>query len=65
MIKQQIEELRQLLRHHEYQYHVLDNPQIPDSEYDRLFHQLKALEQQYPEYASENSPTQSEDETVK
>lgn len=58
MIKQQIEELRQLLRHHEYQYHVLDNPQIPDSEYDRLFHQLKALEQQYPEYASENSPTQ-------
>ncbi|STO54764.1 NAD-dependent DNA ligase LigA [Canicola haemoglobinophilus] len=58
MIKQQIEELRQTLRHHEYQYHVLDNPQIPDSEYDRLFHQLKALEQQYPEYASENSPTQ-------
>ncbi|QEH19226.1 NAD-dependent DNA ligase LigA [Histophilus somni] len=58
MTKQQIEELRQLLRHHEYQYHVLDNPQIPDSEYDRLFHQLKALEQQYPEYASENSPTQ-------
>ncbi|MBN6711788.1 NAD-dependent DNA ligase LigA [Haemophilus haemoglobinophilus] len=57
MIKQQIEELRQTLRHHEYQYHVLDNPQIPDSEYDRLFHQLKALEQQYPEYASENSPT--------
>ena len=58
MIKQQIEELRQTLRHHEYQYHVLDNPQIPDSEYDRLFHQLKALEQQYPEYINENSPTQ-------
>ncbi len=57
-ISQQIEQLRESLRYHEYQYHVLDNPQIPDAEYDRLFHQLKALEQQYPEYLTEDSPTQ-------
>ena len=48
-IQQQIDDLRKTLRYHEYQYHVLDDPQIPDSEYDRLFHQLKALEQQHPE----------------
>ncbi|MDO4430921.1 MAG: NAD-dependent DNA ligase LigA [Lonepinella koalarum] len=57
-ILNQINQLRETLRYHEYQYHILDMPQIPDSEYDRLFHQLKALEQQYPEYASANSPTQ-------
>lgn len=57
-ILKQINQLRDILRHHEYQYHVLDNPQIPDSEYDRLFHQLKALEQQYPEFVSPSSPTQ-------
>ncbi len=57
-ISQQIEQLRESLRYHECQYHVLDNPQIPDAEYDRLFHQLKALEQQYPEYLTEDSPTQ-------
>ncbi|MCK3658629.1 DNA ligase (NAD(+)) LigA [Pasteurellaceae bacterium Pebbles2] len=57
-ISQQIQQLRETLRHHEYQYHVLDKPEIPDSEYDRLFHQLKALEQQHPELISENSPTQ-------
>lgn len=57
-IQQQINELRQTLRYHEYQYHVLDNPQIPDSEYDRLFHELKSLEQQYPELITSDSPTQ-------
>ncbi|WP_410678990.1 NAD-dependent DNA ligase LigA [Avibacterium paragallinarum] len=55
---QLIEQLRQTLRHHEYQYHVLDNQQIPDAEYDRLFNQLKALEQAYPEFADPHSPTQ-------
>ncbi|WP_258286261.1 NAD-dependent DNA ligase LigA [Aggregatibacter actinomycetemcomitans] len=57
-IQQQIDDLRKTLRHHEYQYHVLDDPQIPDSEYDRLFHQLKALEQQHPELVTADSPTQ-------
>lgn len=57
-LPQQIEQLRETLRYHEYQYHVLDEPQIPDAEYDRLFQQLKALEQQYPEYLTDDSPTQ-------
>ena len=57
-ISNQINQLRETLRHHEYLYHVLDAPEIPDSEYDRLFHQLKALEQQYPELIIPNSPTQ-------
>lgn len=57
-IQTQIETLRETLRHHEYLYHVLDAPEIPDSEYDRLFHQLKALEQQHPELITPNSPTQ-------
>ncbi|MDC4236132.1 NAD-dependent DNA ligase LigA [Pasteurella multocida] len=57
-IKLEIEQLRQTLRYHEYQYHVLDNPQISDAEYDRLFHRLKTLEQQYPQWFSSDSPTQ-------
>lgn len=57
-IEQQIDQLRQTLRHHEYLYHVLDTPEIPDSEYDRLFHQLKDLEKKCPHYVTEDSPTQ-------
>lgn len=57
-IQSQIETLRRVLRHHEYQYHVLDAPEIPDVEYDRLFHQLKALEQEYPQFITDDSPTQ-------
>ena len=57
-LSDQINQLRETLRHHEYLYHVLDAPEIPDSEYDRLFHQLKALEQQHPELITPNSPTQ-------
>ena len=57
-LQQQIEELRKTLRHHEYLYHVLDTPEIPDSEYDRLFHQLKALENTHPEFITADSPTQ-------
>ncbi|GJJ79804.1 DNA ligase [Pasteurella canis] len=57
-IKLELEQLRNTLRYHEYQYHVLDSPQIPDAEYDRLFHQLKNLEKQYPELITTDSPTQ-------
>lgn len=57
-LSNQINQLRETLRYHEYLYHVLDAPEIPDSEYDRLFHQLKALEQQHPELITPNSPTQ-------
>ena len=57
-VQQQIEQLRQQRRHHEYLYHVLDQPQIPDSEYDRLLNQLKQLESENPELITPDSPTQ-------
>ena len=57
-LQQQIDTLRQDLRRYEYEYHVLDNPTIPDAEYDRLFHQLKALESAHPELITADSPTQ-------
>ncbi|PQQ41257.1 NAD-dependent DNA ligase LigA [Photorhabdus luminescens] len=55
---QQIEKLRTTLRHHEYLYHVMDAPEIPDAEYDRLMQELKDLEEQYPELITSDSPTQ-------
>ncbi len=57
-LEQKLTELRQKLRRSEYLYHVLDAPEIPDSEYDRLFHELKALEAAHPELITPNSPTQ-------
>lgn len=57
-IEEQINQLRSQLRHHEHQYHVLDAPEIPDAEYDRLMQALRALEQQYPELITADSPTQ-------
>ncbi|EKQ1114140.1 NAD-dependent DNA ligase LigA [Morganella morganii] len=53
-----IEQLRATLRHHEYCYHVLDNPEVPDAEYDRLMQRLKALEAEHPELITPDSPTQ-------
>ncbi|MBS9438404.1 NAD-dependent DNA ligase LigA [Photorhabdus noenieputensis] len=55
---QQIEKLRTTLRHHEYLYHVMDAPEIPDAEYDRLMQELKDLEGQHPELITSDSPTQ-------
>ncbi|OWO84530.1 DNA ligase (NAD(+)) LigA [Photorhabdus luminescens] len=55
---QQIEKLRTTLRHHEYLYHVMDAPEIPDAEYDRLMQELKDFEEQYPELITSDSPTQ-------
>lgn len=57
-IQTQIDNLRKTLRQYEYEYHVLDNPTVPDSEYDRLFHQLKSLELAHPEFLTSDSPTQ-------
>ena len=57
-IQTQIDNLRKTLRQYEYEYHVLDNPTVPDSEYDRLFHQLKVLELEHPEFLTSDSPTQ-------
>ena len=55
--ERRIEELREQIRLHNYQYYVLDAPLIPDIEYDRLFHELQQLEQQHPEFITEDSPT--------
>ena len=52
-----IEALREEIRFHDHRYHVLDDPSIPDAEYDRLFHELKALEQKFPAFARADSPT--------
>ena len=51
-------ELRAELDQHNYRYHVLDEPSIPDAEYDRLFRELKALETEHPELITPDSPTQ-------
>lgn len=53
-----IAQLRQAIEQHDYNYYVLDAPTVPDSEYDRLFSQLRELEQQHPELISSDSPTQ-------
>jgi DNA ligase (NAD+) len=55
---ERIARLRELLEHHNFRYHVLDAPEIPDAEYDRLFRELQALEAEHPEAASPDSPTQ-------
>lgn len=57
-VQDQITELRTTLRHHEYLYHVMDAPEIPDAEYDRLMRELRALEEQHPELVTPDSPTQ-------
>ncbi|MCX2498877.1 NAD-dependent DNA ligase LigA [Plesiomonas shigelloides] len=57
-IAQQILALRAELRHHEYLYYVLDQPSVPDAEYDRLMQQLRALEEAHPELITADSPTQ-------
>lgn len=58
ILKQRLQNLREILRQHEYQYHVLDQPTIPDAEYDRLIQELKELELSYPELITPDSPTQ-------
>lgn len=51
-------ELREMIDHHNYRYHVLDDHEIPDSEYDRLMRELVALETAHPELQTPDSPTQ-------
>jgi len=53
-----IEELRELIRHHEYRYYVLDDPEISDFEFDRLMEELKKLEAENPKLITPDSPTQ-------
>ncbi len=54
----EVEALRSTLRHHNYRYYVLDDPELPDAEYDRLFQRLLLLESQFPDLLSNDSPTQ-------
>src|SRR3954465_2823374 len=53
-----LDELRDQVNHHLYRYHALDDPEIPDAEYDRLFDELKALEEEHPDLITPDSPTQ-------
>lgn len=53
-----IEALREQIHHHNYLYYVLDRPEIPDAEYDRLLRELQDLEAQHPELITPDSPTQ-------
>ena len=54
----EIQKLRKELTHHAYRYYVLDDPEISDAEYDRLFRKLQALEEKFPELITPDSPTQ-------
>ncbi len=57
-IRKRIQQLREQINHHNYLYYVLDAPEIPDSEYDRLLRELQNLEQHYPQSITPDSPTQ-------
>ncbi|RZN42201.1 MAG: NAD-dependent DNA ligase LigA, partial [Methanophagales archaeon ANME-1-THS] len=57
-IKRHIEDLRQKIHYHNYRYYVLNEPEISDAEYDRLFHELEELERAYPDLITPDSPTQ-------
>ena len=56
-IEKQVMELRRQLNEYSYRYHVLDDPAVPDAEYDRLFRELAGLEKEYPELVTQDSPT--------
>src|SRR5689334_10711707 len=55
---QRILDLRHQLEYHNYRYYILDDPEVTDAEYDALFRELKALETQFPELITPESPTQ-------
>jgi DNA ligase (NAD+) len=57
-VRQQLEELRRQIRHHEERYYVHDEPEISDAEFDRLMKDLEALEREHPELVTPDSPTQ-------
>ncbi|MFN8232876.1 MAG: NAD-dependent DNA ligase LigA [Actinomycetota bacterium] len=57
--KLRVEELRARIEHHRYRYHVLDDPEVADAEYDELMHELRALEGAFPELIAPDSPSQT------
>ncbi len=56
--KLRVEELREQLNYHSYRYHVLDDPEISDVEYDEMMNELRTLEERFPELVTPDSPTQ-------
>lgn len=56
-LQARVDELHQLLNQYSYEYYVKDNPSVPDSEYDKLLHELIEIEQEHPEYQTADSPT--------
>lgn len=56
-LKSRVNELHQLLHRYNHEYHVLDNPTVPDSEYDQLLHELISIEEKHPELKTDDSPT--------
>jgi len=56
--RQRAEQLHGLIEHHNYRYYVLDDPEVPDAEYDRQMRELESLETSYPDLISPESPTQ-------
>jgi DNA ligase (NAD+) len=64
-VRERMEQLRSLIRYHNEKYYDQDSPEITDYEYDQLLLELRKLEEQYPEYASPDSPTQRVGGTVK
>ena len=57
--KLRVEELRAEIEHHRYRYHVLDDPEVADAEYDDLMRELRALEDRFPELQTADSPTRT------
>lgn len=56
-VKKRVEKLHDLLNQYSYEYYAQDNPSVPDSEYDKLLHELIEIEEKYPEFKSTDSPT--------
>ena len=57
-MRTRVKGLRELIEHHNYRYYVLDDPEVPDVEYDRLLRELQDLETRYPDLITPSSPTQ-------
>jgi DNA ligase (NAD+) len=57
-VARRVADLREQVAHHNYRYHVLDDPEVSDADYDRLFDELKELEEEHPDLVTPDSPTQ-------
>jgi DNA ligase (NAD+) len=58
ILKKRVEKLQEEIEYHNYRYYVLDQPEIPDAQYDRLMRELEKIEGEYSELRSPNSLTQ-------